>query len=60
VLPTTRPVWRLARRPFAGVRPAPRFGEHNREVLSELAGLDGAAIDALAAAGVIVDAPVLS
>jgi crotonobetainyl-CoA:carnitine CoA-transferase CaiB-like acyl-CoA transferase len=60
VLPTTRPVWRLARRPFASVRPAPRFGEHNREVLSELAGLDSAAIDALAAAGVIVDAPVYS
>ncbi|MEE8422256.1 MAG: CoA transferase [Dehalococcoidia bacterium] len=56
---TTRPVWRLSHRPFDGVRPAPRFGEHNREVLSELAGLDDDAIDALEAAGVIVDAPVL-
>jgi crotonobetainyl-CoA:carnitine CoA-transferase CaiB-like acyl-CoA transferase len=36
--------------------PAPRFGEHNREVLAEL-GLDDAAIDALERAGVIRDAP---
>ncbi|MDP6606064.1 MAG: CoA transferase, partial [Dehalococcoidia bacterium] len=56
---TTRPVWRLARRPFEGVRPAPRFGEHNRAVLSELAGLDEDAIDALEASGVIADAPVV-
>ncbi len=56
---TSRPVWRLARRPFDGVRPAPRFGEHNRAVLSELGGLSEAEIDSLDASNVIVDAPII-
>jgi alpha-methylacyl-CoA racemase len=34
------------------LRPAPRAGEHTRELLVE-SGLDGAAIDALLAAGVV-------
>ena len=54
---TTRPVWRLARRPFEGVRPAPRFGEHNRELLSRLAGYSDAEIDALERDGVIAGEP---
>ncbi len=37
--------------------PAPRFGEHNREVLRELLGLGDAEIDELERAGVICDAP---
>jgi crotonobetainyl-CoA:carnitine CoA-transferase CaiB-like acyl-CoA transferase len=56
--PTTRPVWRMARRPVTHVAPAPCFGQHNAEVLSELAGLTPAEIDALATAGLIADAPV--
>ena len=54
---TTRPVWRLARRPFEGVRPAPRFGEHNREVLSDLAGYSDAEMDSLERDGVIAVEP---
>ena len=54
---TSRPPWRLARRPFTGVRPAPRFGEHNHEVLSGLAGLSDGRIEELRASGVIADAP---
>jgi crotonobetainyl-CoA:carnitine CoA-transferase CaiB-like acyl-CoA transferase len=54
---TARPVWRLARRPFAGVRPAPCFGEHNVEVLRDLAGYSDAEIAALAESGVIADVP---
>ena len=52
-----RPVWRLAARPFEGVRPAPCFGEHNADILREVAGYDEAAIAALAAAGVIATEP---
>ena len=54
---TTRPVWRLADRPFNGVRSAPCFGEHNRQVLRSLAGLPDAEIDAVEADGIIVDVP---
>ncbi len=54
---STRPVWRLAERPFGGHRPAPCFGEHNAEVLRDFAGMTEAEIAALAASGVIADAP---
>ncbi|MCB9484148.1 MAG: CoA transferase [Dehalococcoidia bacterium] len=38
-------------------QPTPMLGEHNRDVLSSVLGLDGARIDALEAAGVLRDAP---
>ncbi len=54
---TTRPVWRLSERPFAGVGPAPCFGQHNREVLTTLAGLSGADVDAMERENVLVSVP---
>jgi hypothetical protein len=45
-----------AARQAAGV-PAPCFGQHNRFVLSELPGLDDAAIAELHAAGTVADQP---
>lgn len=37
--------------------PAPTFGQHTRELLAEVAGLDDTALDALEAAGVIATRP---
>jgi crotonobetainyl-CoA:carnitine CoA-transferase CaiB-like acyl-CoA transferase len=54
---TTRPVWRLARRPFQDLRPAPRFGEHNREILADLAGLGEREIAVLEQTGVVATEP---
>ncbi len=54
---TSRPVWVLARRPFEGVRPAPTFGEHNVEILRDLAGYSETEIASMAAAEVIADEP---
>ncbi|HZN26993.1 MAG TPA: hypothetical protein VFB75_22400, partial [Burkholderiales bacterium] len=45
---------RLLRTPGSIRTPAPRLGEHNRALLSEL-GIEGAAYDALAAKGVVCD-----
>jgi crotonobetainyl-CoA:carnitine CoA-transferase CaiB-like acyl-CoA transferase len=55
---TTRPVWRMARRPVTHVKPAPCFGQHNAEVLTALAGLTPDAVEAMARSGLIADAPV--
>ncbi len=52
-----RPAWRLADRPFGGLRPAPCFGEHNREVLMELGGLSEGEVAALERDGVIATEP---
>jgi len=57
---TSRPVWRLQRRPFEGVRPAPCFGEHNAEVLRDIAGYSDEEIAAFAASGVIAEVPTAS
>ncbi len=56
---TSRPM-RLSRTPFRTRRPTPKLGQHNREVLSELLGLEAAELDALEAEGVIGNAPILS
>jgi crotonobetainyl-CoA:carnitine CoA-transferase CaiB-like acyl-CoA transferase len=55
---STRPVWRLKRRAMPAMRPAPCFGEHNVEVLRELAGCSEDEIREMAAANVIATAPV--
>ena len=40
-----------------GWRPAPKLGEHNREILHDLLGMDDASITALEEAGVIRTRP---
>ena len=55
---TTLPVWRMARRPVTHVGAAPAFGEHNSEVLTELAGYSQEEVDAMAASGLTATAPV--
>jgi crotonobetainyl-CoA:carnitine CoA-transferase CaiB-like acyl-CoA transferase len=54
---TMAPVWRLARRPAATMRPAPCFGQHNAEVLVGLAGLSPGEVKDLEDAGVVADVP---
>lgn len=57
VVRTTHPVWRLRRRVQPPLRPAPCFGEHNDEVLRDLAGLSEREIDELRKTGVIAEEP---
>ena len=54
---STRPVWRMARRPITTLGPAPCFGQHNVEVLSEVAGYNATEIGAMAESGLIADTP---
>lgn len=54
---TSRPVWRMARRPTPRPAPAPIFGQHNREVLRDLAGYSDAEVDAFEASGLLATAP---
>jgi crotonobetainyl-CoA:carnitine CoA-transferase CaiB-like acyl-CoA transferase len=56
--PQPAPAWRLVEANPRPRRPAPRFGEHNREVLCGLLGVTEAELAELAAAGVIAEAPV--
>jgi crotonobetainyl-CoA:carnitine CoA-transferase CaiB-like acyl-CoA transferase len=55
--PYPGPVVRLHDTPAAFGRPAPLYGEHTAEVLSELLGLGPADLDALRVAGVTSDEP---
>ncbi len=55
---TTLPAWRFARRPATHVGAAPAFGEHNTEVLTELAGYSPEEVKEMAAAGLTATAPV--
>lgn len=54
---TSRPPWRLSRRTVTDIRPAPRFGEHNQEILSSLADMDDELIEKLYAEGIVSDVP---
>lgn len=56
VYPTATWPWRFSRTPARLARPAPLFGEHNRQVLSEI-GLDDERIAELYASGVTADEP---
>ncbi len=52
-----RPAWLMSETRATTRSPAPAFGQHTREVLSELLGMDDAAIAALSDEGVIADVP---
>ncbi len=52
----TAPVWHFDGCQL-GVRTAPRFGQHNREVLARVLGYSGDAIDALERDGILADRP---
>lgn len=56
--PQPAPAWRLLEVNPCPRRPAPMFGEHNREILGGLLGLSEAELTELAEAGVIAAAPV--
>ena len=57
---TSRPVWRMARRPTPRPAPAPTFGQHNREVLRDLAGYSNAEVDAFETNGITATVPTRS
>jgi len=56
--PQPAPHWRLAEANPRPRRPAPMFGEHNREILCGLLGVSEAELAELTAAGVIAESPV--
>jgi uncharacterized protein (TIGR03382 family) len=56
--PQPAPAWRLLEANPRPRRPAPLFGEHNREILTGLLGVPEEELAALASAGVIGDAPI--
>lgn len=60
VLPYPGLPWQFSRTPATIRVPAPRFGEHNRQVLAGILGLGDADIEALRREGTIADAPVIA
>jgi len=54
--PVTGPPVKFSATPGSVRRPAPKLGEHSREILHELLGLDDSELDRLYAAGVIYSA----
>ena len=49
----TGPAVKMSETPGRVGAPAPALGEHTRSVLSDLLGIDSAAVDALAADGIV-------
>ena len=49
--------WKFSAMPLAIKGPAPTFGQHNMEVLTELLGYDESRCAALHSAGIVVDKP---
>lgn len=56
---TGRPM-RLSQTPYGGRTPTPGLGQHNREILGELLGMEDTELDALEAESVIGTEPILS
>ena len=56
---TGRPM-RLSSTPYGGRTPTPGLGQHNREILGELLGMEDTELDSLEADGVIGAEPILS
>ena len=54
---TSRPVWRMKRRPTPRPNPGPTFGQHNREVMRDLAGYSDAEVDAFETSGLLATVP---
>ena len=53
MVPHIAPPFRLSATPVADPRAAPTLGQHTEQVLSEVLGLDRAALDALAGSGAL-------
>jgi crotonobetainyl-CoA:carnitine CoA-transferase CaiB-like acyl-CoA transferase len=50
--------WKFSKLPLQVRGPAPTFGQHNREILTQLLGYDESRVDALESAGVLAGKPV--
>ncbi len=55
--PHMGPSWRLSRTPGRVAGPAPRLGQHSREVLEQLVGIEPDTVDDMVARGVTGDTP---